>query len=103
MGKCERKRGRRQDQKEPEPEITADREALANWNRATIAQPLQVREAAPESPHPGDQEERRGAEEPQELRRPESDLPSEAVHPLRSRFAPGVASGCASRSPYSIG
>ena len=36
-----------------------------------IAQPLQVREAAPETPHPRNQKERRHDEEPQELRRAE--------------------------------
>ena len=57
------------------------------------------RRDAAESPRPtaaGTAPARRGATGTAAPRR-------RSVHPLRSRLTPGVASGCASRSPYSIG
>ena len=98
-GERDRQRREREDEEQPRPQLAADREALTDRQRSLPAKAPQIRQAAPEPPQPREQQHRGRREEPQKLWRPESN----GVHPLRSRLPPGVASGWASRSPYSIG
>ena len=104
----ERDDQRREDENQEEPERADRRRArIARGSEpigdpATGADPTRRRAEPPRPTRAGTGRARRAATEtaaPE--RRPERQ--SRDVHPLRSRLPPGVASGCASRSPYSIG
>ena len=72
------------------------------------SQPPQIDQPPHEANQPHQQQRSGQREKPQELRLDECGLaaeavPKEDVHPFRSRLTPGVASGCVSRSPNSMG